>query len=74
MRKTLKIENINGALFPGGGKPEDTPELVAERWEDRITAREFPELCEQAGVTGLTFRRPPDETSSASVVKRAVSP
>src|SRR5205807_406040 len=55
VRKSLKVQSIRGELFPGGGKPEDTPELVAERWEDRVTAREFPELCEQAGVTGLTF-------------------
>jgi len=51
VRKTLKVQSIRGELFPGEGEPEK----VAERWEDRITQREFPRLCEQAGVTGLVF-------------------
>jgi len=51
VRKTLKLQSIRGELFPGEGKPED----AAERWEDRITQREFPRLCEEAGVSGLTF-------------------
>src|SRR2546422_5034690 len=54
VRKTLPLPaNVIGEMFPGGGNPEDTPELVAERWEDRITQREFPELCKKAGITGF---------------------
>lgn len=51
VRSTLKVQGIGGQLFPGDGKPEE----VAERWEDRITQREFPRLCAEAQITGLTF-------------------
>lgn len=68
VRKTLKVESIGGELFPGDGKD---PNLVAERWEDRITQREFPRLCTEAGISGLTFHAL-RHTFAALLVKAAV--
>lgn len=43
------LRGTRGELFPGDGEPDQ----VAERWEDRITQREWPRLCEVAGVVDL---------------------
>lgn len=45
VRKTLKVESLRGELFPG----------KAQCWEDRISQREFPRLCEKAGIVDLVF-------------------
>jgi integrase len=45
VRKTLKVQSVGGELFPG----------KAECWEDRISAREFPRLCEQSGIEDLVY-------------------
>jgi len=43
--KSWKLRGAHGELFPG----------EQERWEDRITQREWPRLCAAAGVTDLHF-------------------
>ena len=43
--KTWKIRGTRGELFPG----------ERERWEDRITQREWPELCAAAEIADLHF-------------------
>lgn len=49
--KLWRVRGKGGELFPGEGKPEE----VAECWEDRITQREWPQLCEQALLDDFHF-------------------
>ena len=46
-----KIRGRNGELCPGEGEREE----VAERWEDRITQREWPRLCAAAQLEDFHF-------------------
>ena len=45
VRKTLKVQSVDGALFPG----------KLQCWEDRLSQREFPRLCVEAGIEDLTY-------------------
>src|SRR6266849_3741724 len=47
VRKALKVQSVDGALFPGD----------PVHWERRLTAwnRDFHHLCEQAGIVDLHF-------------------
>jgi integrase len=46
VRKTLKVQSVDGALFPG----------KAQNWKDRISQREFPQLCVEAKIEDLVYK------------------